>query len=582
MWGRGNMKQFLSRLRHIRPLAWIEKQLRRLSHRQRLVLSGILGFLLIVVLIQLVYPRNRMLPNSQVLGNNVSFKSKAYVTSQITDKEDDQITVVVAGKTINNNLADMGIRIDGDATVAPALEYGWWARLVPFSILWPHQVDDFGLASSDSAKTAKFMESLKSYDQPAKQATLRLDGTTVEVLDAEDGHSYSNQAAQAELLKERVTTDLRLTVNGVADPAAVTSAEAKQAAAKVEDRLRTKLTVSVDNQASLVDPATLATWFTFTPDTAKKELTIGYSRKKISEFLKPYADKVYVAQIPKKITTIDGVLQGQVPGKAGRALNNEKSIDAIIKAASENKDIAQAVVAPVDPTTINSATYTKSSKGIQALINTWAKENSGSYYVAMHQVGGSISASLNGGTKLTPASLYKLYVVDVVYTKMAKGQISPNTKTTTGKTVSQCIELAIVRSDNPCAVALGDMIGWQKNDGFLAGQGFGSTTLSRNVLATTASDTMNLLVKLQSGSLIKSKYTTELLGYMRRQIYRNGIPAGSDGAVADKVGFLDNLNHDAGIVYHPNGKYVLVIMTKNSNFSQIADLARKISNVMSQ
>lgn len=69
---------------------------------------------------------------------------------------------------------------------------------------------------------------------------------------------------------------------------------------------------------------------------------------------------------------------------------------------------------------------------------------------------------------------------------------------------------------------------------------------------------------------------------MNRQIYRAGIPAGSAGSVANKVGFLGGLNHDAAIVYHPKGSYALVVLSSGSSFSAIADLARKISTIMNQ
>jgi hypothetical protein len=42
--------------------------------------------------------------------------------------------------------------------------------------------------------------------------------------------------------------------------------------------------------------------------------------------------------------------------------------------------------------------------------------------------------------------------------------------------------------------------------------------------------------------------------------------------VADKVGFMDGLLHDAAIVYGPNGTYVLAVMTDGSSWATIADL----------
>ena len=49
--------------------------------------------------------------------------------------------------------------------------------------------------------------------------------------------------------------------------------------------------------------------------------------------------------------------------------------------------------------------------------------------------------------------------------------------------------------------------------------------------------------------------------------------------MADKVGFLDGLLHDAAIVYSPSGTYVLVIMTDGSSWAEIAALTRKIEEL---
>ena len=76
---------------------------------------------------------------------------------------------------------------------------------------------------------------------------------------------------------------------------------------------------------------------------------------------------------------------------------------------------------------------------------------------------------------------------------------------------------------------------------------------------------------------MNSSDTDRLLGLMKRQKYRDGIPAGTGLPVADKVGFVDDVIHDAGIVYSPKGTYVLVIMT-TSNWSGIANAAKTINS----
>lgn len=70
---------------------------------------------------------------------------------------------------------------------------------------------------------------------------------------------------------------------------------------------------------------------------------------------------------------------------------------------------------------------------------------------------------------------------------------------------------------------------------------------------------------------------------MKNQVYRNGIPAGSRGAVvADKVGFLDNYLHDVGVVYGAKSTYAIVIMSEGSSWSNIKDLSQAIYDFMNE
>src|SRR5690606_8794078 len=122
--------------------------------------------------------------------------------------------------------------------------------------------------------------------------------------------------------------------------------------------------------------------------------------------------------------------------------------------------------------------------------------------VSLKTTVGDINAAYNATTKVYPASIYKMFVADVAYNKALQGQLDLNAVTPTGKTIAECIDLMIVRSDNPCAYAVGDAIGWEANNGFLASQGFGSTTLKKQAWNTNANDIANLMIKLNSGSLI--------------------------------------------------------------------------------
>jgi beta-lactamase class A len=148
-----------------------------------------------------------------------------------------------------------------------------------------------------------------------------------------------------------------------------------------------------------------------------------------------------------------------------------------------------------------------------------------------------------------------------------------------GKSILQCIEASIVNSDNTCGKWLLDNSGRANITNASHAAGYGSTDL--NNLLSTPGDTANFLVNLANGGLMNPANTQTMLGYMQRQIYRSGIPAGSAGAVVqDKVGFLSNTWNDAAIVHGPKSTYVLVVYTNGSNANAIKDLANRIYTLM--
>jgi beta-lactamase class A len=89
--------------------------------------------------------------------------------------------------------------------------------------------------------------------------------------------------------------------------------------------------------------------------------------------------------------------------------------------------------------------------------------------------------------------------------------------------------------------------------------------------------------KLERGELLQGESRDFLLGLLKRQIWRYGIPTGIPNVtIADKVGFLEDYIHDVAIVYSPKGTYILAIMTKGGSYSGMADVARRVNGYLEQ
>lgn len=104
------------------------------------------------------------------------------------------------------------------------------------------------------------------------------------------------------------------------------------------------------------------------------------------------------------------------------------------------------------------------------------------------------------------------------------------------------------------------------------------TSLTAKEQKTTAHDVGELLFRLQDGKVLSDKARRIVFDGLYGHKLREGIPAGCDQSclVANITAESKNIRHDASIVTAGDSKYVLVVMTKDASWSQIADFASAI------
>ena len=179
------------------------------------------------------------------------------------------------------------------------------------------------------------------------------------------------------------------------------------------------------------------------------------------------------------------------------------------------------------------------------------------------------------------ASTYKLFVAYSALKRVEAGTWSWNdVDIATGRNLAACFDDMIVKSDNACAEALLQKIGFRTITNEMRGLGLTNTSfLSGDSPTTTSGDLGIFLATLESGQMFSAASKDRLLSAMKRNIFRQGIPSGASGVVANKVGFLNGLLHDASVVYSPSGTYVLAVMSDGSSWGAIADLNRQIEEL---
>ena len=181
----------------------------------------------------------------------------------------------------------------------------------------------------------------------------------------------------------------------------------------------------------------------------------------------------------------------------------------------------------------------------------------------------------------TSASTYKLFVAHSVMLRVESGEMSWDDEIEGGRDLDQCFDDMLALSDNPCPEEIADEIGWDSIYAEAAGVGTASSGHNDDGLYTTAGDLTTFLAALQSGTLsISPEGHQRILQSLAANVHREGVPSGTTGTVIDKPGFLEEYLHDAAIVHHPQGTYVLTVMSQDASWEALASVTHDVETVL--
>lgn len=569
-----------------------------LSHRHRkfvihhkhllLSLGGVLVFLMLAsVLLQCAYVvQGRALPFSKVDDLAVGGMDKTQVAKLLqTTYAPTQLTLKVQKQTITTTLAKAGVTPDYDKVSRQLYDRAKALRFVPFSlfrgVVRPVQV----ATMIDKDRFAEFAKDIIPRCQLApKDADVSVSAAgDLRLTPAVDGATCTLASLQTQLATTPMTKQgVMRTVQLTTVKPAVSTAGAQQLLAQAKSLTSRQLTLQLLDKTYTPTSSQIAGWLTFDNDPITKKPTVGFASDALTAYLTELQNDIYIAPTPTLIQLSDGIETSRKTGASGQGIDMARDVQLLQNQLQAGDGTVSLTTVSLPSPITYSRQYSKTQAGLQALLNDLAATK-GDYAISLRQLGGNgWSASTNGGKVYTPASTYKLFVAYALLKQIEDGQRHWDDDAAAGQTISQCFDNMIINSDNTCAEWLGGQIGWRTITDMIHAAGIsGATSLySPRGFVATADDEALFLIKLQTGQLLNPDSTGRLLDVMRRQVYRAGIPAGAGAAVADKVGFLDGLLHDAAIVYAPSGTYVLVIMTNNSSWGEIADTARQISSLL--
>jgi len=496
-----------------------------------------------------------------------------------------KLTLSVESKTVVLGAQNSGVSVDTDKTLEKAIKRRGWEYIPMFAavsrllnqVQIQYYVDQEALAKALGPSIA---ESTKQpFDAAIKVPADAKDKITV--TPSVDGSAMSSSIAAEQVAKNISREGLTLKVEPKTLVPEITTEALEDFLPAVEAARKTSMTIQANNSELELSSSVLAPLFKVVADGSKLKLSLDEDA--LASYLEQKAGVFYQAAVATKTVQQDGVEVSRTNGKAGTRLDAKATAALVVQDFENNTLKVTAKVEAVQPTVQATNSYSNTDAGLYALIDEFAKSHAGVYRVAAVQLtgSGSRSAFYNADTTISTASIYKMYVGYAAMKRVEEGTLTKETQTSSG-TVDYCINRMIVVSDNPCGEALLSYLGASKIDQMLASNGFGATKTATS--KTTARNTVNLLAKMYNHEILTKASTDYLFNFMASQVYRQGIPAGSKGAVVqDKVGFLDGLYHDAGLVYSPKGTYALVILTDGAGgFSNLKLLSQQIYDFYNQ
>lgn len=568
--------------------------MRRWLRQHKKLLLKVAGILLLLcILMQLLYPTDRLVPWQKVDEQAVGLMTKDEASSRLDSVYKARSLALYFGDAkkpqYTPKFSEFGLTVDNAARFEQ-IGYPWYLRLVPTSLLWSHIVIHDGAAvyGHDEKKLSEYLQKqLGGSCQVAPvNATAKVTTDTVTVVKEDNGGTCKESDVKKSLAALAPSLDQPTAVRIAMDPtmAKLTEKDVRPLVETLNAQLAKPISLSYDGKSEPVDVATVRSWLVFSTegdvfdvrfDTTKAD---AYLQSKLAKALERAAGV-------SKVTTHDFVEVSRQDGQTGRKLDTTKTLENLksyLLAKVTTVAVGESVVPPQVQYT---RTYSNTDNGISALIKNYAESHPGTYGVSLIELDGKRRrAAFNDTQKFTTASTYKLYVGFSALRRIESGEFKWSDQISGGRNLEKCFDDMIVKSDNACAEALVAKIGFRPLTTEAQMIVSGATTfLDAESYKTTAGDLSTFMASLATGQIpLSADSKAKFVDALKRNVYRQGIPAGANGIVADKVGFLDGLLHDAAIVYSPSGTYALSIMTDKSSWATIADLTRKIEKLRSQ
>lgn len=231
----------------------------------------------------------------------------------------------------------------------------------------------------------------------------------------------------------------------------------------------------------------------------------------------------------------------------------------------------------------------------------------GSYGIVVKNLKTGKSFYFNEHKTYQPGSLYKLWVMAVVYKQIQEGSLtkdqilSEDVTTLNDKfdidpesaeqtegivtlSVYDALNQMITISHNYAALLLTEKVKLSTVAEFLKENNFNESTVGTDYSnpTTTPYDIALFFEKLYKGELANEQFTKEMIDLLKSQQLNDKLPKylPKEINIAHKTGEIDFATHDSGIVYAPSGDYLIVVLSESDFPSGAADRIARISKAV--
>lgn len=539
----------------------------------------------IQVAYQFFYSSDRALPGATMLSKNVQGQQYDVIAADIQRSfQEKTLTIRSEQGEYTAKLSDFGASVRAGDMARKLTEYSIVERLTPFSIFFKQPtVDGVALRFNSGALEEQAEKVVKKLSQPVKNASITMEESgELKIVKAVAGYSLdAEQVVKAVQKSDFEQVDKGVDIKAKILKPAVSDAAVQDVAADVTKMTQRSVVIRVGDDVITPSKADMVRWFSIVANK-KGTPAIEIHPPHITAYVNSVTRGYYKRAAPKVVRIVDDVEQAPTGGASGERIDTAAIVQQLTDGVKK-KSVKQEIVArkvAIAPGTRYIRSYSASHEGLQAYVTNAAKRYNAK--IAVQQLtGGKWRAQAREWDSIPSASTYKLYVALDLFRRIDDGSMrwSDGMQNTD---VAGCLERMIVVSTNVCAEDFISRFDRRQLNAFIHGKGFttGTGFLFPDAAHTTAGDLRSYLVRLYNGQLMSSANRSILLNKMGRQIWRSGIPAGTSAPVQDKVGFLWSYAHDAAIVNHPRGPYVLVVMTKGQSFGRIAQITREIEKIL--